>query len=189
MAIGTSTGGPMALHEVLSKLPADFPVPILLVQHMPGSFTHAFAERLDSMCAIEVREAQDGDLLRPGLALLAPGGRQMLLERHNDRYAVKILDSDVKINYKPCIDVTLHSIAAEFADNEKVLTIIMTGMGSDGREGVRKMKKMGQKMEVWVQDEASSVVYGMPSSVIEAGLSDHVVALKELGPSLARGIR
>lgn len=189
VAIGTSTGGPMALHEILSKLPADFPVPILLIQHMPGSFTTAFAERLNTMCKIEVREAQDGDLLRPGLALLAPGGRQMLVEKHNQMHAVRIMDSEVKINYKPCIDITFHSIAAEVDNSDKVLTVIMTGMGSDGREGIRKMKKMGQKMVVWVQDEASSVVYGMPSSVIEAGLSDFVVPLSELGTSLAQGIR
>lgn len=189
VAIGTSTGGPMALHDVLSKLPADFPVPVILIQHMPGSFTTAFAERLNSMCQIEVREAQDGDLLRPGVALLAPGGRQMVLEKKNNMQAIRIIDSEIKINYKPCIDVTFHSIAAEVDNNDKVLTIIMTGMGSDGREGIRKMKKMGQSMEVWVQDEASSVVYGMPSSVVEAGLSDHVVPLSQLGISLAQGIR
>jgi two-component system chemotaxis response regulator CheB len=189
VAIGTSTGGPMALHDVLSKLPAEFPVPIMLIQHMPGSFTSAFAERLNTMCKIEVREAQDGDLLRPGLALLAPGGKQMVLEKKNNMHAIRIIDSDIKINYKPCIDVTFHSIAAEVDNSDKVLTIIMTGMGSDGREGIRKMRKMGQTMEVWVQDEASSVVYGMPSSVVEAGLSDHVVSLSELGISLAQGIR
>ena len=113
----------------------------------------------------------------------------MLVEKHNTLHAVRIMDSEIKINYKPCIDVTFHSIAAEVDNDDKVLTVIMTGMGSDGREGIRKMKKMGQKMVVWVQDEASSVVYGMPSSVVEAGLSDYVVPLSEIGTSLAQGIR
>src|SRR5690606_33754610 len=129
VAIGTSTGGPVALQRVLTQLPADFPAPLLLIQHMPGTFTKAFAERLDRLCRITVREAEDGDALRPGLALLAPGGEQMML--HN-RGGVRILPGGQPLKYKPSVDVTFGS-AAKALQNQ-VLAIVLTGMGADGRE-------------------------------------------------------
>lgn len=181
VAIGTSTGGPVALQEVLTKLPASFSLPILLIQHMPGSFTPAFAQRLNQLCQIEVREAVDGDALKPGVALLAPGGRQMLLETRGGRQTVKITDIDGQ-NYKPAVDLTFGSIAKVYPAN--TLAVIMTGMGADGREGARELKRGGSTL--WSQDEASCVVYGMPAAVAEAGLSDQVMSLTDIGPNLAK---
>lgn len=182
VAIGTSTGGPLALQTVLTALPAKFNTPILLIQHMPAAFTTAFAQRLDQLCAIQVKEAEDGDILKKGTAYLAPGGKQMLINRRSDSLVVKIQESTADQNYKPCVDVTFSSIATQLPG--KVLAIILTGMGTDGREGSRKLKATGAA--IWAQDEASCVIYGMPASVIDAGLADFVVGLSEVGPLLAR---
>jgi len=185
VAIGTSTGGPVALQEVLTKLPAGFPLPLVLVQHMPASFTPAFAQRLNQLCAIEVREAADGDELRPGVALLAPGGKQMLVERIGGRHVLKVVESDPKLNYKPCVDVTLGSIARAFSGGT-VLAVILTGMGADGREGCRLLKQGGST--VWAQDEATSVVYGMPAAVADAGLAEQILPLGEIGRAIAEQV-
>lgn len=184
VAIGTSTGGPVALQKVLIELPANFPLPLILIQHMPGSFTPAFAQRLDGLCQITVKEAQDGDELSPGLALLAPGGKQMQLVSRHGSVVVRISDSQPDQTYKPCIDITFSSVAKVFGG--KVLSVVLTGMGADGREGVRELKKLGST--IWSQDEESSVVYGMPAAVAEAGLSDYVLPLNEIGSCLARGV-
>ncbi len=181
VAIGTSTGGPVALQQVLSKLPADFPFPLLLVQHMPASFTPAFAQRMDKLCSIKVKEAEDGDFLEAGVALLAPGGRQMLLEQRSGKVCVRIRDSEQGQTYKPSVDVTFSSAARIFPG--QVLAVVMTGMGADGREGARLLKQGGSI--VWAQDEQSCVVYGMPMAVVEAGLADRVVSLQEIGNNLA----
>ena len=178
VAIGTSTGGPVALQRVLTQLPASFPAPIVLIQHMPAAFTKAFAERLDKLCRITVKEAEDGDLLRPGLALLAPGGKQMMVDA---RGVVKILPGDERLNYKPCVDVTFGSAAKSFSD--KVLAVVLTGMGADGREGARLLKQSGS--QVWAQDEASCVIYGMPMAVVKANLADAVYGLDDIGRHLA----
>lgn len=178
VAIGTSTGGPVALQRVLTQLPGNFPAPIVLVQHMPAAFTKAFAERLDKLCRISVKEAEDGDILRPGLALLAPGGKQMMID---GRGAVRILPGDERLNYKPCVDITFGSAAKSFGD--KVLAVVLTGMGADGREGARMLKQGGS--QVWAQDEASCVIYGMPMAIIKAGLADAVYSLDDIGRHLA----
>ncbi|WP_323614439.1 chemotaxis response regulator protein-glutamate methylesterase [Pseudomonas putida] len=177
VAIGTSTGGPVALQRVLTQLPAGFPAPIVLIQHMPAAFTKAFAERLDKLCKISVKEAEDGDLLRPGLALLAPGGKQMMID---GRGTVKILPGDERLNYKPCVDITFGSAAKSYGD--KVLSVVLTGMGADGREGARLLKQGGST--VWAQDEASCVIYGMPMAIVKANLADAVYSLDEIGKHL-----
>jgi len=182
VVIGTSTGGPVALLEVLKKLPADFPAPLLLVQHMPGSFTSAFAQRLDRACAIRVREAADGDRLEPGLALLAPGGKQMTLEGRAGQLRVRISAAEPTQNYKPSVDVTFDSVARQMPG--QALAVVLTGMGADGREGARQMKNGGAR--VWAQDEATSVVYGMPAAVVEAGIAEQVLPLPQIGDALAR---
>ncbi|MEQ5814645.1 chemotaxis response regulator protein-glutamate methylesterase [Marinobacter sp. NFXS11] len=184
VGIGTSTGGPVALQRVLTVLPATFPAPIVLVQHMPASFTPAFAERLNKLCRIEVRQAEDGDVLRPGLALLAPGGKQMMVENRGGQARIRILPGDERLNYKPCVDVTFGSLARSFPG--KTLGVILTGMGSDGKEGCRMMKQSGS--DIWSQDEKSSVIYGMPMAVAKAGLTDDVLSLDEIGPRLAEGV-
>ncbi|WP_338525704.1 chemotaxis response regulator protein-glutamate methylesterase [Pseudomonas batumici] len=177
VAIGTSTGGPVALQRVLTQLPASFPAPIVLIQHMPAAFTKAFAERLDKLCQISVKEAEDGDILRPGLALLAPGGKQMMVD---GRGAVKILPGDERLNYKPCVDITFGSAAKSYGD--KVLAVVLTGMGADGREGARLLKQGGSA--IWAQDEASCVIYGMPMAIVKAELADAVYSLDEIGKHL-----
>ncbi|MFI8479394.1 chemotaxis response regulator protein-glutamate methylesterase [Pseudomonas sp. NPDC078700] len=179
VAIGTSTGGPVALQRVLSQLPANFPAPIVLIQHMPAAFTKAFAERLDKLCRINVKEAQDGDQLRPGLALLAPGGKQMMIDA---RGSVRILPGDERLNYKPCVDITFGSAARTYQD--KVLAVVLTGMGADGREGARLLKQSGS--QVWAQDEASCVIYGMPMAVVKANLTDAVYSLDDIGKHLTQ---
>jgi two-component system chemotaxis response regulator CheB len=181
VVIGTSTGGPIALQQVLKALPATFSLPILLVQHMPGSFTTAFAQRLDTICAINIREAKQGDILKPGLALLAPGGKQMLLERQGSGFSVRITESEPGQNYKPCVDITFSSVAKLLPG--KTLAIVLTGMGADGREGAKLLKQAGSA--VWVQDEASSIIYGMPAAIAEAGLADRILPLDEIGVALA----
>ncbi|MBV4490580.1 protein-glutamate methylesterase/protein-glutamine glutaminase [Pseudomonas oryzicola] len=177
VAIGTSTGGPVALQRVLTQLPANFPAPIVLIQHMPAAFTKAFAERLDKLCRISVKEAEDGDMLRPGLALLAPGGKQMMID---GRGTVKILPGDERLNYKPCVDITFASAAKSYGD--KVLSVVLTGMGADGREGARLLKQGGST--VWAQDEASCVIYGMPMAIVKANLADAVYSLDDIGKHL-----
>ena len=177
LAIGTSTGGPVALQRVLTQLPANFPAPIVLIQHMPAAFTKAFAERLDKLCKISVKEAEDGDVLRPGLALLAPGGKQMMVDA---RGTVKILPGDERLNYKPCVDITFGSAAKSYGD--KVLAVVLTGMGADGREGARLLKQGGS--QVWAQDEASCVIYGMPMAIVKANLADAVYGLDDIGRHL-----
>lgn len=177
VAIGTSTGGPVALQRVLTQLPASFPAPIVLIQHMPAAFTKAFAERLDKLCKISVKEAEDGDILRPGLALLAPGGKQMMID---GRGSVKILPGDERLNYKPCVDITFGSAAKSYGD--KVLAVVLTGMGADGREGARLLKQGGS--HVWAQDEASCVIYGMPMAIVKADLADAIYSLDDIGRHL-----
>ncbi|MBI2379387.1 MAG: chemotaxis response regulator protein-glutamate methylesterase [Gammaproteobacteria bacterium] len=169
VAIGTSTGGPVALHEVLTRLPKDFPLPIIIIQHMPASFTPAFAKRLDTLCQIQVKEGADGDDMRPGVAYIAPGGKQMVLDGNR----LRVRESDERLTYKPCVDVTFASAAKALPG--KVLAIVLTGMGADGRDGSRLLKQGGAT--VWAQDETSCVVYGMPMSVVKAGLADEVLSL------------
>jgi len=180
VAIGTSTGGPVALQEVLVQLPANFSLPIIIVQHMPASFTEAFAARLDQQCKIEVREAKNGDVLKPGLALLAPGGMQMKLEKRGGQLQVKIEEeTDPRQNYKPCVDVTFATVNTVVGG--RALGIILTGMGADGSVGCKAMQSRGAT--IWAQDEATSVIYGMPAAV--AGIAEQILPMKEIGKKLA----
>lgn len=173
----------MALQEVLTGLPANFRLPILLVQHMPGTFTKAFAERLDRICQISVSEASDGDVLRAGHAYLAPGGKQMLLDGRMPM-RLRVIDGDERLNYKPSLDVTFGSVARDLGS--KVLGVVLTGMGADGRDGARLLKAEGAT--IWAQDEASCVIYGMPMAVAKAGLVDEVLDLRRVAPRLCEEI-
>ncbi|WP_260293489.1 protein-glutamate methylesterase/protein-glutamine glutaminase [Sedimenticola hydrogenitrophicus] len=184
VAIGASTGGPVAIQTLLAALPASFPLPIIIVVHMPASFTPAYAERLDSQCAISVKEAADGDLLRPAHAYLAPGGKQMLLERRGEGVVIRVKESTPEQTYRPCVDVSLGS-AARLMPRD-VLAIILTGMGANGKQAARLLKEGGST--VWSQNEESCVVYGMPQAVEKAGLSDRVLALADIGPSLIKAV-
>ncbi len=175
-AIGTSTGGPVALQKILTKLPANYPHPIVLIQHMPATFTAAFANRLNSLCKIQVKEAQDGDVLKSGVAYLAPGGMQMMIEGRPGSAKLRIVDGGDRMNYKPCVDVTFGSAAKVYQD--KVLSMVLTGMGADGREGARMLKSSGAT--IWAQDEESCVVYGMPQAVARAGISSEDLTLERI---------
>ena len=181
VAIGTSTGGPVALQRIITALPADFPLPIVLIQHMPAAFTGAFAQRLNSLSKIEVCEAKDNDVLRPGVAYLAPGGKQMLIEGSDRDARLRIKEDDSpRITFKPSVDITFATAAKTFSD--KVLAIVLTGMGADGREGARLLKQQGAR--IWAQDEASCVVYGMPQAIAAAGLMDLEVGLNDVAAKL-----
>jgi len=182
VVIASSTGGPAALAEVLTRLPAGYPYPVLVVQHMPASFTPVFAERLDHQCAVRVKEATDEDTVRAGQVLIAPGGCQMTFRQQAGTVKVQISDADSGQHFKPCADISFNSIASIYGG--KTLALVLTGMGADGCEGVRSLKKQGAT--VWSQDESSCVVYGMPMAVAEAGLSDKVLPLSHIGPSLVR---
>lgn len=183
IAIGTSTGGPMALQAVLSKLPKDFAAPLVIVQHMPAAFTGAFAERLNNICQITVKEAKDGDRLQAGVALLAPGGKQMMIDPRNGG-CVRILGGDERLNYKPSVDVTFGSASKCYPG--KVLSVVMTGMGVDGREGARMLKSSGSR--VWIQSEESCVIYGMPMAIEKANLADDIIDLEHIGERIAREV-
>ena len=185
MAIGTSTGGPVALQNILVQLEQNFPLPIIIVQHMPAAFTAAFASRLNTLCKITVKEAENGDVLKPGHAYLAPGGRQMLITGSESSAKIKILDDDSpKITFKPSVDISFGSAAKTFGG--KVLAVILTGMGSDGKEGARMLKAKGAS--VWSQDEQSCVVYGMPQAIDKAGLSDLSVPLDMMAASMVKEV-
>jgi len=177
--IGSSTGGPVALQRILRELPKDFPAPILLIQHMPSSFTRAFAERLNAACNIEVKEAEDGDLMRPGRALLAPGGMQLLLTAQQ---RVRLTPGDERQSYRPSVDISF--AAAANCYGRAVLALVLTGMGSDGCEGARLLKQAGA--QVWAQDETSCVINGMPQAVVNARLADAVYNLADLSAHLQR---
>lgn len=183
VAIGTSTGGPVALQTILTQLPANFPHPILLIQHMPAAFTPAFAARLNGLCKINVKEAQNGDRLVPGTAYLAPGGQQMLIEGRGGSRTLRVFEDDSpRITYKPSVDVTFASAAKTFGGD--VLAVVLTGMGADGRDGARMLKQVGAT--IWAQDEKTSVVYGMPQAVANAGLASESLALTDVANRLMR---
>jgi len=186
LAIGTSTGGPVALQKILTQFPQDFPLPIIMIQHMPASFTHAFANRLDSLCKINVKEASDGDVLKPGCAYLAPGGRQMIITGTENSAKIKIIDDNSeKITFKPSVDISFGSAAKIFGGH--VLGVILTGMGADGREGSRMLKAKGAT--IWAQDEQSCVVYGMPQAVTVANISELSLPLDAVASSIFKEIK
>lgn len=181
VAIGTSTGGPVALQTLLTTIPENFQAPILIVQHMPPKFTEAFANRLDKICKISVREAAQGDTLEAGVALVAPGGMQLDIVKKAGVLKVKIKESLPTQNYKPCVDDSFESVAMATAG--KTLGIILTGMGADGREGCRRLKQAGA--QIWVQDEETSLIFGMPSAVAQANLADQILPLPTIAKLLA----
>jgi len=175
VAIGTSTGGTQALEVVLTGLPATCPG-IVIVQHMPEKFTALFAQRLHSLCQIEVREAQNGDRVIPGRALIAPGGRHMMLKRNGAQYVVEVLDGPLVNRHKPSVDVLFRSVARFAGAN--ALGIIMTGMGDDGARGMKEMHEAGAR--TIAQDEASCVVFGMPKEAIKLGAADQTIPLDQI---------
>lgn len=180
--IGASTGGPIALQTILCALPAAYPVPVVIAQHMPDRFTAEFAKRLDGAARVRVCEAEDGMQLVPGTAYIARGGMQTELI---DRGAYGTIAVRAPIEgeiYQPSVDVLFRS-AADFA-GRNALALVLTGMGADGRDGASLLKRAGAR--IWAQDEATSVVYGMPQVVAKAGLADEILPLDAFGPALGR---
>ena len=184
LAIGSSTGGPVALQNILTQFDRNFPLPIVLIQHMPATFTAAFAARLNTLCQIQVREAQHGDRLQPGVAYLAPGGKQVLIDNKSTGLCLKVIDSPEGINYKPSVDITFGSAAKAFPG--RALGVVLTGMGADGREGCRMLKQSGST--VYTQNEKSCVIYGMPMAVDKAGYSDKSIDLELIGEHILNGV-
>jgi two-component system chemotaxis response regulator CheB len=175
IAIGASTGGTEALKDVLTQFPANTPG-IMIVQHMPANFTTSFAERLNSLCRIRVKEAEDGDSVLPGTALLAPGNFHMVMRRSGARYYVNVKSGPLVCYQRPAVDVLFNSVAAYGGAN--AIGVILTGMGKDGAQGMLKMKEAGA--QTIAQDEKSCVVFGMPKEAIAAGGVDRVVSLRDI---------
>jgi two-component system chemotaxis response regulator CheB len=182
VVVGVSTGGPSALGTVLPKLPGNFPLPILLVQHMPPLFTRLLAERLDSTCQMSVEEATPGRLVEPGRILIAPGDYHMKVTANGGRVGVRLDQSPRQNSCRPAVD-SLFASAAEVYGGA-VIAVILTGMGQDGLRGAEILKAQGAS--ILAQDETSSVVWGMPGAVVNAGLADRVLPLDEVVPEILR---
>lgn len=185
--IGTSTGGPRALQEVLTKLPKDFQAPIVIVQHMPPGFTKSLADRLDGLCEISVKEAEDGDLLRNGTAYIAPGGKHLKIKKLGTSYFAKLDEIELpRLGHRPSVDVLLES-AAELV-GVKYLTVIMTGMGNDGRDGIERLNEKCETITI-AESSETSVVYGMPKAVVDAGLADGIVNLTDISKTMIETLK
>jgi two-component system, chemotaxis family, protein-glutamate methylesterase/glutaminase len=181
VVIGISTGGPQGLKQLIPQLPSDFPVPVAIVMHMPVGYTEMYAHKLDEVSPLQVREAAEGDMLIPGVVLLAPAGRHMTFRRLPYGAVVAHLDArPFDTLHRPSVDVMFQSAAEVFGD--RVLGVVMTGMGSDGTRGAAWIKAKGGR--VYTESEETCVVYGMPSSVVEAGLSDNNFALQALAKAI-----
>jgi two-component system, chemotaxis family, protein-glutamate methylesterase/glutaminase len=183
VALGTSTGGTQALEEVLTALPRVTPG-IVIVQHMPEKFTAAFAARLDSLCRIEVKEAEHNDRVLPGRALIAPGGRHMLLKRSGAQYFVEVIDGPLVNRHRPSVDVLFRSVARSAGAN--ALGVIMTGMGDDGAAGLLEMRKVGA--QTVAQDEESCVVFGMPKEAIKRGGAQRTLPLSAVAAEIQKQV-
>lgn len=177
VAIGSSTGGTEALKQLLTALPDQIP-PILIVQHIPPIFSKAFAERMNQLCPFTVKEGEQDDLVQPGVVIIAPGGRQMKVRKVGGELRIGIDDTDPVNRHKPSVDVLFESIAK--IDRQKIISGILTGMGTDGAKGLLSLRKHGAK--TFAQDEASSVVYGMPREAARVGAAEKILPLNEVAP-------
>ncbi|BBD61311.1 protein-glutamate methylesterase CheB [Nostoc sp. HK-01] len=184
VAIGVSTGGPNALATLLSEIPADFSVPILIVQHMPPMFTKLLAERLSSKCQIPVEEAVAGVPLKAGKAWLAPGDFHLIVQREGNQVCLAVHQAPPENSCRPSVDVLLRSVAQVYGAG--AIAVILTGMGQDGLHGCQCIREVGG--QVLAQDEASSVVWGMPGFVVNAGLADRIVPLEQMAGEIMQRI-
>ncbi len=181
VAIGSSTGGPIALQDIIPKLP-KLSVPVVIVQHMPASFTATFAARLDAISKLHVVEAKDGDILEAGTCYIAPGGTQMIFEKVGVKSRIRIIEDTGRVTYNPCVDVSFASLSKIYGG--KVLAMILTGMGSDGCEGCSILKRLGSV--IWAQNEETCVVYGMPQAIVNAGVADQVLPLGDIANCIVK---
>lgn len=181
VAIASSTGGPKALQSVIPRLPAELDAPVLLVQHMPKGFTASLAERLNDLSAIGVKEAQEGDELKNGMVYVAMGGKHMNVKNTAGRYTIHYSDEPNREGVKPCANYMYESLAGSRYD--KIVCVVMTGMGADGTAGIKNLKEE-KKVHVISQDQETCTVYGMPKSIVNAGLSDQVVPLEQIAQEI-----
>ena len=184
VVIGSSTGGPQALQTVITGLSEHFPCPVVVVQHMPAGFTNALAGRLDGVSQVNVREAQDGEILESGCVYIAPGNYHLRILHESGVRRIALSDEPPVGNHRPAVNVMYDSVASLGRD---VVAVILTGMGNDGREGMRKIKENGGYCIA--QDEATCVVYGMPKSVIDAGLADEICPLPQIANAIEAAVR
>jgi two-component system chemotaxis response regulator CheB len=184
VAIGTSTGGPNALAEIMPQFPRDFPVPVVIVQHMPRMFTKLLAARLDTMSHLRVQEGRAGEKLKRGQAWIAPGDYHLTVQRYNGEFLLGLNQDAPENSCRPAVDVLFRSVAQAYGPNS--LAVVLTGMGSDGTRGTTAIRDAGGA--VIAQDQASSVVWGMPGSVVNAGLADRVCTLKDVVPEILRRV-
>lgn len=180
VAIGISTGGPRALNSVLKEIPEDIEAPILVVQHMPKLFTKAFAERLDGVCELSVKEAENGDILKTGVVYIAPGDFHLRVANNSGNLIIVIGDDEKVSGHRPSADAMFDSLCK--INNKEIIAVIMTGMGKDGAEGMLKLKQKGAK--TIAQDKNTSVVYGMPKSAVELGAVDIISPLDEIAAEI-----
>ena len=185
VVIGTSTGGPKALQEVLTKLPEDIPAAVLVVQHMPPGFTKSLSERLNSLSQINIKEAEEGDVLKPGWAYIAPGDYHMLINNYgNYEYRISINRESPVTGHRPSVNVMMKSVAE--SGHKNIIAVMMTGMGNDGSEGILKIKETGGI--TIAQDESTSVVYGMPKSAVNIGAIDIITPLENIASEILKNM-
>jgi len=182
IAVGTSTGGPRALQEVIPLLPADLPAAVLIVQHMPPGFTKSLALRLDSLSEINVKEAENGDILKPGWAYLAPGNYHMYINKASGEYRIGLNQEIPMTGHRPSVNYMMNSVAA--CGHKNLIAVMMTGMGNDGSEGITKIKNVGGK--TIAQNEETCVVYGMPKSAVNMGVIDKIIPLTEIAKEIVK---
>ena len=184
VVIGSSTGGPQALQTVITGLPEHFPCPVVVVQHMPAGFTNALALRLNNVSRVAVREAEHGDVLRSGCVYIAPGNQHIRIRQEADVRRIILSNEPPVGNHRPAVNVMYDSVA-HLGDD--VVAVILTGMGCDGREGMRRIKQNGGYCIA--QDEETCVVYGMPKSVVDAGLADEICPLPKIAEAIEAAVR
>ena len=183
IAIACSTGGPKSLQSVLPKLPANIDAPILLVQHMPAGFTGTLASRLDELSKVRVKEAEDGEELKNGVVYIAPGGRHLTCQKFGSSHRIKLNDDPPRDALRPCANIMYDSLID--CGYQEIICVVLTGMGSDGTEGIRHLSQ-NKSIYVISQDASSSVVYGMPKAVAQAGLSNEIVPLETVADSITK---
>jgi two-component system chemotaxis response regulator CheB len=185
VSIGASTGGPKALQDIIPLLPKDFPVPIVIAQHMPQNFTGPFAERLNQMSRITVKEAEEGEPLKPGTAFIAPGrGNMRVVRRRGIETIISISDNREEFIYRPSVDALMLTISENYPG--RALGVILTGMGNDGLKGLTAVKKTGSR--IFAQNEETCVVYGMPKAVVDAGIADKVLPIEEIAGEIINSV-
>ena len=184
VAIGTSTGGPRALQQVITQLPADLPCGVVIVQHMPPGFTKSLSERLDSLSKVRVKEAEDNDLIEPGHVYIAPGNYHMQVKNQSGLLRISLNQEPPLASHRPSVDVLFDSVASI---GRRLTAVIMTGMGSDGAKGMQKIKFAGGY--VIAEDESTSVVYGMPKAVVDLGIADKVLPLPYIAGAIVNAVK